>query len=717
MGKKYWYQKQLRMLQTVLRETDIVGYDAKKVVEYLESTNSNSIIINAGGIIDFFPIDEPLGRKNAFMGGRDILKDLVEECHAHDIRVMVRVDFRGVEEERYESRPHWFAQDREGKAKTGWGGRIHKPCYNGIYANDHAVSYIKNMMSRYPVDGIWENSVGFGDGPCYCQVCREKYRQDTGMEIPVGDDYASEEYREYRLWKAGCAREHLKRMREAVKSFGEDKAYCAEIFGMFHASNALLTGIDLYDAKDMFDFLVSPAFLDGSARPNVKYDDLTYASSSMRFLKAIDPGKQTVLLYGNNGTKWRYVMAPKQETKIWLWEAAGVGAGYWNCMFNGQHPGQTHDRRNAGLETEVYTYLKQNEEVLDGLVPWEDVGIYYSKPTRDRFGNDREEYDDYGVFIKGVERALTRNHIQYQFIPDLDFSYEKIRHLKVLVMPNAACLSEEHMDIIREYVRQGGGLIASYKTSLYDEHGCRRPDFGLKDLFGCSYTGMEQDTATDCYQKIRNHHEVLKYCMPEQTEVLMNEGKTLLCTAADNCGDSNMTAVCTYIPLIFNQPPEFAWRGDLDTDYPTIMAGTYGSGRVVYLANQTDQLCYTNGHEDFLNLMNGFIRWEMQQGPVLESNAPESVHIALTRQYPSQNDLVLSLVNTTSGTTRPVRDLLPVYDINVKLVLAADSVLEWKALRQEGNVGISSEREGGNLIISVELEKLQEFTSVYIKTI
>ena len=46
MGK-YWYQKQLRMVQTVLRETDIVNYNAKAVVEYLEKSNSNCIIINA----------------------------------------------------------------------------------------------------------------------------------------------------------------------------------------------------------------------------------------------------------------------------------------------------------------------------------------------------------------------------------------------------------------------------------------------------------------------------------------------------------------------------------------------------------------------------------------------------------------------------------------------------------------------------------------------
>lgn len=711
MGERYWYQKQLRMLQTVLREPDIVGYDAKSVVNYLEETNSNSIIVNAGGIIDFFPIEEPLGRRNMFMKDQDILKQLIEECHKRHITVMVRVDFRGVEQARYEQHPDWFALDENGKSRVGWGEKLHKPCYNGFYANDHAVSYIKNMMERYDVDGIWENSVGFGDGPCYCKVCRDRYRQDMGKEIPTGGDYGADKYREYREWKAGCAREHLSRMRAAVKSFGEDKAYCAEIFGMYHASNAWMTGIDLYQARELFDFLVSPAFLDGSAQPGSKYDDLTYAASSMRFLKAIDPQKQTVLLYGNNGTKWRYVMAPRQETKIWMWEAASVGAGYWNCMFNGQHPGAAPDRRNAGLETDAYAYLRENEALLGDISPCGEVGIYYSKLARDKFGADQQELDEYGVFIKGTERVLIQNHVQYQFIPDLDFSYERIQHLKALMLPNAACISDENLDIIRAYVKAGGGLIASYKTSLYDEKGEQRPDFGLKDLFGCSYSGIEKDTSSDCYQNIRTHHEVVGLCKPELTKVLMNEGTTLLCAPIP---ERNMETVCTYIPLILNQPPEFAWLADMETDYPTVLAGRYGEGRVVYFANQMDKLCHTNGHEDFLNLVTGSLNWVRNGRALVETDAPESVHVTLARKNSAPHELVLSVVNTTSGTVRPVREVLPVYDRKIKIILDGQSIVGWIPLRQEGKIEVSGEREGGKLVISVTLEKLQEFTSVSI---
>ena len=146
------------------------------------------------------------------------------------------------------------------------------------------------------------------------------------------------------------------------------------------------------------------------------------------------------------------------------------------------------------------------------------------------------------------------------------------------------------------------------------------------------------------------------------------------------------------------------------------MAGEYGSGRVVYFANQTDKLCYTNGHEDFLNLYLGACNWVMRGDAVIETDAPESVHVVLTRKVSSPEELVLSVVNTTSGTARPVREVLPVFHTKIRISLDAKSVVKWKTLRQEGKVSISSEREGGKLVISVELEKLQEFTSVYIKT-
>lgn len=709
MGRKYWHQKQLRMLQTVLREPDIIDYDAVSVVEYMKRTHTNCIVVNAGGIIDFFENETSFGRRNQFMTQEDMLGDLVEECHKNNMHVIVRVDFRGVEKQRYEEKPDWFAQEADGSPKMGW-KQIHKPCYNGVYANDHAVEYITKMMRRYEIDGVWENSVGFGDGPCYCLRCRTMYREETGQEIPVGVNYAEEAFAPYRAWKAECADRHLRRMRDAVKSFGEEKAYCAEIFGMFHASSALNTGIDLYNAREYFDFLVSPAFLDGSANPDRKWDDLIYAASSMRFLKAIDDMKQAVLLCGNNGTKWRYVKAPAVETKVWMWEAASVGAGFWNCMFNGQHPAKTFDRRNQGIETEIYAYLEKNEALLDGQRPKAEAGIFYSKYSRDALGNDSEAKDQYGVFIKGVERALMEAHIPYNFIPDLDFSKEKLDGVKTLILPNTAWISEEQLDIIREYVRDGGGLVASYETSLYDEKGRRRPDFGLGDLFGVSYTGMKRDTSFDCYQLIRRQHSVLEGMGVEQTAVLMNEGYTLLTKAVEGKEDG---VICTYIPLIYNQPPEYAWIPEMKTEFPTIMVNEYGNGKVVYFANQTDKLCYTNGHEDFLHSFVNAVKWTGGGRFSLEVKAPASVHVTLTEKNVDTSEKVLSFVNTTGGTSRPVREISPVYGVEAMVVLEKDVKARMQLLYGEEDICLKQEGR----MVKVWIPRLTDFAAVHIHTL
>jgi hypothetical protein len=384
-----------------------------------------------------------------------------------------------------------------------------------------------------------------------------------------------------------------------------------------------------------------------------------------------------------------------------MWEAAAVGAGFWNCMFNGQYPGNAPDRRNAGIETPVYTYLKDNEKLLASQTPLVDVGLYFSKPSRDTFGRDSEDADRYGVFIKGTEQMLLQHHVQYNFIPDLGFTLDAIKHLKALILPNAACISDEQAQIIREYVEQGGGLIDSYETSLYDENGHRRPNFALADLFGCDFTGMRRDTSMDCYQRVVSNHEIFKGMDIGSTDVIMNEGETLLCTVRD--GD-NIQVPAAYVPRIFNQPPEMAWIPNMETEYPTMTAVTYGKGHVVYFANQTDKLCYTNGHEDFYDTFYNALEWVKNATLTLQTNAPSSVHVTLTRSQGHPSEYILSFVNATSGSTRPARELVTVRDIRSTLHIGG-KLTGYKALY--GQCDVISDGH-----IDVSVSELKDFAAI-----
>jgi hypothetical protein len=65
-----------------------------------------------------------------------------------------------------------------------------------------------------------------------------------------------------------------------------------------------------------------------------------------------------------------------------------------------------------------------------------------------------------------------------RILTEYDLEEVDLKGVRVLVLPNVACLSERAAEVIRRFVRQGGGLVASFETSLYDENFARREDFG-----------------------------------------------------------------------------------------------------------------------------------------------------------------------------------------------------------------------------------------------
>jgi hypothetical protein len=72
---------------------------------------------------------------------------------------------------------------------------------------------------------------------------------------------------------------------------------------------------------------------------------------------------------------------------------------------------------------------------------------------------------------------------------------------------------------------------------------------------------------------------------------------------------------------------------------------------------------------------------------------------------------ILSLVNTTSGPVRPIRELIPVSNFTVRLRLDGKSVASHKVLRNQGEVKVKI--NGQNLDFNIS--KLQDFCAIHIQ--
>jgi hypothetical protein len=316
------------------------------------------------------------------------------------------------------------------------------------------------------------------------------------------------------------------------------------------------------------------------------------------------------------------------------------------------------------------------------------------------------EGDDFGTEIRGFENVLMENHIPNDFILDDQVSKEHLKKYQLVILPNVRCMSDKEVAVLKDYVRDGGNLIATYSTSLYDEVGKERDNYGLSELFGVAYAGKKENTRRDNYQYILNKKHPLVAADSSQTELLFNAGFTALCKPTGNAN-----VICTWVPTIQNQPPDKSWVEKFSTEFPTIVENKYGKGKVLYFANQPDILSYQVGHQDPINLLLRSVRYLAGNSIQLHSNAPSSVNIGLTKSLIKPGQYILSLVNTTSGPVRPVRELIPVDNINVRLRLDGRSVANHKVLRCQGSCAVKTNGQNVDLNIS----RLEDFASVYIQ--
>ena len=130
-GNEPWYRRTLRWGQTNITEIDPTRYDIPWWRQHCKRTQTKGVIINAGGIVAYYPSRVPLHRPAQFLGGRDLFGELCRAAHEDGLAVFARMDSNRAHEEFYRAHPDWFAADAAGKPHMA--GELFVACVNGPY--------------------------------------------------------------------------------------------------------------------------------------------------------------------------------------------------------------------------------------------------------------------------------------------------------------------------------------------------------------------------------------------------------------------------------------------------------------------------------------------------------------------------------------------------------------------------------------------------------
>ena len=80
-----------------------------------------------------------------------------------------------------------------------------------------------------------------------------------------------------------------------------------------------------------------------------------------------------------------------------------------------------------------------------------------------------------------------------------------------MILPNIALLSDEECAALKTFAENGGSIMASFETSLFNERNERRKDFGIADLMGIHVAGEQRTRVGNGFMgRIERQHPILE---------------------------------------------------------------------------------------------------------------------------------------------------------------------------------------------------------------
>ncbi|MEN3340195.1 MAG: hypothetical protein V7647_3871 [Acidobacteriota bacterium] len=682
-GGRPWYQRTLRWMQTNIAEIDVTRYDIPWWRQHWKRTQTQGVVVNAGGIVAYYPTDVPLHRRSEFLGNRDLFGDLAKAAHDDGIVVFARMDSNGAGEAMYRAHPDWFTRKADGQPYFR-DETLYAPCINGPYYREHIPAILREIATRYHPEGFTDNSwSGLSRASvCYCVNCRTRFRQSRGLDLPVERDWNSVAYRAWIEWSYTCRLEIWDLYNAAARDAGGSECLWVGMIGgtLSGAAGAFRDYREICRRADMI-------MLDSQRRSDATgFQANGQTGKLVHGLLGWDKlAPESMALYQTTTVSFRLTARPEPEVRLWAAEAFAGGIQPWWHYVNAYH----EDRRMYTTPLALSEWYAANQNVLHPRVPLATVGIVYSQRNHDFFGRDHAD-----VLVelpqRGFTQALTRARIPFVLVHADDLERDAPA-LRTLVLPNHGVMTAPQAAAIRAFVRRGGGLVATGVSSLLDEWGDPRADFALADTLGVGLPSahpfrdevQRRRSATEEAQsylrltpELRGRtagphmagepdgagerHGVLKGF--DQTDILAYGGSLAPLHVA-----AGSKVLLTFVPPFPAFPPEAVWSRRMTTDIPgLVVTEGPGSGRVAYLAADLDRRYARDNTGDTGALLANLVRWTAGEDIPLEVTGPGLLDCHLYRQ---PDRLILHCVNLTNeGTWRgPLDELIPVGPVDVRV--------------------------------------------------
>lgn len=641
-------------------------YDPDFWLDYMKRCHVDAASWNSGGIIAIYPTKIPFHRRNPNLGDTDPLRYIVDGCRKQGIVITARVDHHATYDDTAQAHPEWIQVDAAGKKKRHPAQPdLWLTCTLGPYNEDFMTRVMQEIATNYRVDGFNHNRWS-SPTVCHCEWCQRSFNKFAGAAIPAKEERSNPTWVKYVTWRERRIWELWDLWDSEVRKINPD--------------SGILPGVPMNGAQLKFSELRKRAhtlYLDYQGRHGLIPPWIVgKKGKELRAVLGDKPAGLTFSVSVEERYRWKDSVQSPAELKVWV--SVGVAHGLRPKI--AKFSGVLRDRRWLQSVDELYTWQWKHEKYLRNIRSLARVGIVVSQQTA-RFheaaatsinsaagtNSGAGTMDDAG---NGLYHALIEARIPTEMVHEDFLTPEETDRYSVLVLANIAALSDAQCEQLRAYVRRGGSLVATHESSLCNEVGERRADFGLADIFGVNFAGKAEGPMRNSYLTLEHAtlHPLLAGFDP-QAERIINGVTRLLVKPVANFPVKPLTLIPSYPDL----PMEELYPRQPRTDIAEAYVREIGASRIVYFPWDIDRSFWEFMSPDHGQLLVNAVRWAAGPTQPLRIEGPGILDVSIFRQATS---LTVHLVNLTNPMMMkgPFREIIPVGEQRVQFILPAGAV-------------------------------------------
>ena len=600
-------------------------FDAKKYAENVKKSGASVAYIYGSNCLGlcFYPTKIGMRHKAA---DRDIFGQTVKECRRLGLDTVGYLNSWGTFV--CDEHPEWSVVNENGASMRD-SERFGNPCPNNPEYSEYFTSLVREFASMYDLDGIWIDMVGIWSAVCYCEGCRKKFLKEYGKQLPTTNSMESPDFVDYVRFKGKSVAEYAHKIRAAAHESNPDLT--VSIQAASAAIDPLYKGcydLDFFTASDYLaaDFYVGRSGVNTISRMFYKLsENLPYEFMTSRC------------------TELNYHTMNKDINDI-------LNQAYAAIMYKGAFLFIDAIDPNGELNSAFYDKISYIHEQLKPYYPYVD---YEEKPIREvavyfNFNSFTHtsgkvlpiDTDSSKLMLERLKRigeALTSVHIDYDILSPKNMC--EFENYKVLIVSSLEMMSEEEVEAIRAFVKNGGSLYISGAASLRDDKGFLRENFMLSDVIGVDFEGQFDikpnyiAPAIEDVEIFGDHTRKYPHMMEPDEFVLKvhtHKSSNILATVTLPISDANNIKV--FSSAISNPPMH-------ETDYPGICECIYGNGHVIYSVGVIERSSQPDNVNLFTALINRLIK-----DKTVEISAPGCVDFTIYKN--KKEDLRIHLLNS-----------------------------------------------------------------------